>query len=118
MKKILIIDDSPLAIAIAEDIIADLNYEVISAISGKEGIELYKSENPDCVLVDLVMPQMDGFTVIKKIIDYDSNANIVSLSASLTDENLSKLENLKIKYFVKKPVSSNKIKQILEKIFN
>jgi CheY-like chemotaxis protein len=117
MKKILLIDDSQLALAITTDVIADLGYECIQSLSGFEGIEKYKSEQPDCVIVDLIMPKMDGFQVIEELFKINNDLNIVTLSASLTDENLKRLEQLKIKYYIEKPVSKYKMEKVLNKIF-
>ena len=66
-KKILIIEDDKVlsrAISIA---LKDAGLEVITAFDGKEGIEKADSENPDLILLDLVMPKMSGEEVLKKI---------------------------------------------------
>lgn len=68
MYKILIIDDSVFTIKVLEDILAE-SYEVITASSGKEGIELAKKHQPSLILLDIEMPEMDGFEVLKILKD-------------------------------------------------
>lgn len=64
MDKILIIDDSLLARKVLEDILKD-TYEVITADSGKEGIAMAAEEEPDLILLDIEMPDMNGFKVLE-----------------------------------------------------
>lgn len=116
MKKILLIDDSPLALAITKEVIEDLGYECDTALSGEEGLDKYKNNRPDCVIVDLVMPRMDGFQVVGELLKLDLKVKIIALSASLTKENLDRLEGFNVKHYVNKPVSEDKIKQILKEI--
>lgn len=63
MYKILIIDDSALAVKVLADILKD-TYEVISAGNGKEGIELARKQMPSLILLDIEMPEMNGFEVL------------------------------------------------------
>lgn len=66
MKKILIIDDSAFAVKVLQDILTD-TYEVISAGNGRDGLILAESERPALVLLDIEMPEMDGFGVLKSL---------------------------------------------------
>lgn len=64
LKKILIIDDSMFAVKVLTDILKD-TYEVISAENGKKGILLAMAKQPALILLDIEMPEMDGFEVLK-----------------------------------------------------
>lgn len=66
MDKILIIDDSTLARRVLEDILKD-TYEVITAVNGEEGITLAVEKRPDLILLDIEMPDMDGFEVLEHL---------------------------------------------------
>lgn len=66
MHSVVIIDDSYFNIRIMEDILSD-EYRLYSTTNGKEGIKIVKELKPSIVLVDIVMPEMDGFEVIKEI---------------------------------------------------
>lgn len=66
MYKILVVDDLPLNVELIEGILEN-DYKIISAYSGKEALEKIKSEKPDIVLLDVVMPEINGFEVCEKI---------------------------------------------------
>ena len=65
--KILIIDDTPRNVKLLADLLAVKGYSVVTAASGREGLELMDSEQPDLVLLDVVMPEMSGYEVCRKI---------------------------------------------------
>ena len=59
--KILIIDDQPSEVKMVKMALEQANYEVIYAYNGKEGIEKAKQEKPDLIVLDIMMPEKDGF---------------------------------------------------------
>ncbi len=59
--KILIIDDQPSEVKMVKMALEGANYEVIYAYNGKEGIEKAKQETPDLIILDVMMPEKDGF---------------------------------------------------------
>jgi len=63
-QKILIIDDEPDLVRLLESRLKTNNYEVISAFEGKTGLELARQKKPDLIILDVVMPNMDGFEVL------------------------------------------------------
>lgn len=65
-SKILIVDDEPFNVDYLEQELEDLNYQTITAINGQEALEKITNELPDLVLLDIMMPIMDGFTVLQK----------------------------------------------------
>jgi two-component system alkaline phosphatase synthesis response regulator PhoP len=74
-KKILVIDDDPDLVEATGMILASKNYEVITAFGGVEGLEKAKSQKPDLIVLDVMMPDKDGYTVCKELkADADLNA--------------------------------------------
>lgn len=71
--RILIVDDEPFNLDYLEQELEDLNYETITAANGAEALEKIISESPDLVLLDIMMPIMDGYSVLEKI---KANANL------------------------------------------
>ncbi len=67
MKKILFIEDESTLQKTFEDILTQRGYKVISALDGEIGLRLAKSEKPDLILLDLVLPRMHGFEVLKEL---------------------------------------------------
>lgn len=65
--KILIVDDEPFNVDYLEQELEDLDYEIITASNGQEALEKIHSEQPDLILLDLMMPVLDGFAVLEEI---------------------------------------------------
>ncbi len=87
-KKILIIDDTELMVKLTTDILKEKGYDVVSASNGVDGIKMVMSEKPDLVLLDVVMPGIDGFEVCKLLRKDESNnlMPIIMLTAQGNEE--------------------------------
>ncbi len=94
-KKILVIDDSVLISEMISDILRAENYDVIIAKSGEEGLEKVATEKPDLVLLDVVLPIIDGFEVCR-ILRADESNNLMPIimltSQCSEDDKLTGLE--------------------------
>ncbi|MFH1798135.1 MAG: response regulator [Candidatus Omnitrophota bacterium] len=66
-KKILIIDDEPELVKAIQVRLETAGYKVISAFDGEEGINQAEKEKPDLIILDVIMPKMDGFTTLKEL---------------------------------------------------
>ena len=67
MKKILFVEDEEALQKTLGEILKQEGYEVVSASDGENGLSLVKSEKPDLILLDLILPKMNGFEVLKKL---------------------------------------------------
>lgn len=67
MKKILFIEDESALQKSIRDVLDQAEYEVVSALDGELGFRLAKTENPDLILLDLILPKMRGFEVLKQL---------------------------------------------------
>src|SRR5680860_118645 len=84
-QTIMIVDDTEMNIAILVDALQD-NYEVIVAINGLDAIELLEDQKPDLILLDIIMPEMDGYDVLKTIKKNSELEHIpVILLSAITD---------------------------------
>ncbi|HLH27194.1 MAG TPA: response regulator [Chloroflexota bacterium] len=102
--KILAVDDDPLAIALIEAVLGPEGFTVLKATSGEEGIALARQERPALVILDLMMPDVDGFTVVERLrADTATTAiPIVILTAkTMTDADKTRL-NGQISYLAQK----------------
>jgi two-component system KDP operon response regulator KdpE len=79
-KKILVVDDDPVFGRLAERVLSQKGYEVLNANNGEEGLRLLFDHRPDVVLLDVVMPGMDGWQTCKRIRDI-SDIPIIMLTA-------------------------------------
>ena len=67
MKRILIVEDEEIMLDLLQRKLKTHGYEVLVARDGEEGLKLIKKERPDLIIMDLVMPKMDGFMVMEEI---------------------------------------------------
>src|SRR5450755_1989365 len=67
ISKILVVDDNEANRALAKGTLEDEGYEVVLANGGAEGIAAFQKERPDCILLDVRMPDIDGFAVCERI---------------------------------------------------
>lgn len=82
MAKVLIVEDAPFIREMIRDILESHDHEIVGeAANGLEAIEKYKALKPDVVLMDILMPGMDGLSAIMKIIEQDPKARIIVVSA-------------------------------------
>ncbi len=117
MKKVLIVEDDPMLSEIYQKKFEkNGNFEVIKASSGTEAQEKAKKEKPDLVLLDLVLPEMDGFDVLKEIRKDPSlnNVKVVPFSNLSQEDNLKKLEELGADGFIAK--SEHTPQQLIDEV--
>ena len=116
--KILIGDDSILARKKLKDIILQYGTPLfLEAKDGQETVDLYKKESPDLVFLDIVMPEKDGNTAIREIIDFDKNADIIIVSSVGTQSQLRAAIEAGAKDFIQKPVQPEIIHHIIASRF-
>jgi CheY-like chemotaxis protein len=75
-KKILLVDDSSTALLLSRMVLQGQSYEVVTARDGLEGIEKARQVQPDLILLDVMMPRMDGIEACKRLRDDPGTANI------------------------------------------
>ena len=76
IKKILVVDDSPTERHVLVELLTREGYQVLTAESGEEGIEKAKNEQPDLVLMDVVMPGLKGYQATRTLTRDDSTKHI------------------------------------------
>ncbi len=74
--KVLAIDDDPMTLELLQAVLEPVGYTVLTARTGDEGVVLARSESPDLILLDLVMPVSDGFMVVEQLKDDESTRTI------------------------------------------
>lgn len=76
VKKILVVDDEPKIVEMVRVILESEGFKVIEALSGAECLRIIKRSSPDAILLDIMMPDMDGWVVYRKIKENDKTASI------------------------------------------
>ncbi len=116
MKKILIVDDEPVMLKIA-DYILSKEYETVCASSGSEAIEIYAREHPDMVLSDLLMPEMDGYELQRRLMEIGGEpVPFMLMTADESDESESRGFELGAADYIRKPFRANVLLQRISKI--
>lgn len=111
MKKILIVDDEPNILMTLEYSFKKANFEVFIARDGQEAIDILQSETPDLVILDVMMPNVDGFETLSFIKSKTElqNCKVIFLSAKNRTEDIQKgLDNGADDYMTK-PFSNKKL---------
>lgn len=115
--KILIADDSVLARKKLKDCLIGLGCaSVIEATDGQNAVDSYKSELPDLVFMDIVMPVKTGLDALKEIIEYNPSSKVVIVSSTGTKSNITSAIKTGAYDFLLKPFTTYQIKEILSKI--
>ncbi|HEY2628559.1 MAG TPA: response regulator [Usitatibacter sp.] len=115
IKKIMVVDDSPTERAFMEGVLRKRGYEVLLVESGETAVERAKSEQPDLILMDVVMPGLNGFQATRAITREESTKHIPVIICTTKDQETDKIWGLRqgAKDYVTKPISEN---DLLEKI--
>ncbi len=115
--KILAIDDQQLILLSLEKRLLELGYEIKTADNGQKGKELFKSFQPDLVIVDINMPGMSGLEVVKHIrVEQGSKTPIMVMSGNTNEDVIMDGFDLGIDDYMKKPVSLNEVSARVKRI--
>ena len=80
-KTVLVIEDDQVLMDVYEELLARSGYKVLSALTGEEGVEIYKStENIDAVILDMVLPGISGEKVLEKIQEINTDQSVIFCS--------------------------------------
>lgn len=118
MKKILIADDEHKILMSLEYSFRKIGYEVFIARDGTEVLELLKTMTPDVILLDIMMPNLDGYSTLEhiKTMEKLANTNVIFLSAKANPKDIEKGLQLGADAYVTKPYSIKKLIQQIEEM--
>ena len=108
-NKILIVDDDVDSLIIQQSIIQKVGYYTQIAINGLDAVKFIKQDPPDLILLDIFMPQMDGYETIKYIKE-NYNIPIVVVTAG-GNQSIKKIKEMGIIFYVQKPIIPNKLQK-------
>ncbi|MEO7067037.1 MAG: response regulator [Rhodanobacter sp.] len=118
MARILIVDDSPSQLLGIKRIVEKLGHEVISAEDGAMGVEMAKAELPDLILMDVVMPNLNGFQATRTISKNADTAHIPIVLVTTKDQETDKVWGMRqgAKAYVTKPIKEDELTKILAEL--
>ena len=107
-RRILIVDDEPLNVKLLAALLSGENYETILAFSGEEALGKINAESPDLILLDIMMPNMDGYEVTKRLKNNPNSRDIPVILVTALDGADNKIKGLEAgaDEFLNKPVST------------
>jgi two-component system response regulator HydG len=113
--KVLVIDDEQSIIETLSVLLKKEGFEVLSALSGTEGIERFGEQQPDLVLTDVRMPKVSGVDVLEAIRDRDPTTPVVLMTAQASLQSAIRAVNLGATHYVQKPFSNEELVTILRR---
>lgn len=111
MAKVLIVDDSDAHLHSLSKIVESDGHLAITASHGDEGLEKAKAESPDLILLDIVMPDMNGFQVSRKLRRDDATKNIPIIFVTTKNQETDKIWGMRqgAKAYITKPVDKSEL---------
>ncbi len=119
MTSAILVDDDYNIVKVFEQYLRLNNIDVLGhCYDGKEAVTLYEKLKPDVVLLDVIMPNYDGFYGLEKIKEIDPDAKVIAVTADLTADTEKKLQNLKVSEIIYKPYDMNDMLNTIENVNN
>lgn len=109
--NVLAVDDIPLNLLLVQKMLSRFNFKMRTASSGQQALDAVAAQKPDLILLDLMMPGIDGFEVIRRLRENPETADIqiVILSALNSNEDVVKGFNVGANDFIMKPIIMEKL---------
>jgi len=112
-NKILIVDDDSDSLMLQQTIVQRLGFYTQIAVNGLDAINMIKEDIPDIILLDIFMPQMDGFETLKILQEkYKIPVIIVTAGGSKT---INKLKEMNIRFHIQKPINPTRLQKEINK---
>jgi twitching motility two-component system response regulator PilH len=120
MAKILIVDDSPSQLLGIQRIVEKLGHESITAEDGAAGVEVAKRELPDMVLMDVVMPNLNGFQATRTLKREASTSHIPVILVTTKDQDTDRMWGMRqgAKAYITKPFSESELSEVIARVFS
>lgn len=118
-KLVVCIEDEPEMIDLVKLILSRKGFQVVGAMGGREGLEAIQNEKPDLVLLDLMMPDMDGWEVYQKIKADDSTKGIPVIVVTAKAQSIDKVLGLhiaKVDDYITKPFGPQELLESVEQV--
>ena len=116
MSRVLITDDSLLQRRTLSAIVADIGHEVDTASNGQEALEKIQAYPPDCLLLDMLMPIMDGVQVLEQLESQGVKLPVIVLTADIQEWLKTRCLELGAVTFLNKPIKQAQLQEALQQI--
>ena len=117
MTSVIVVDDDRDTVEVFCEYLSIKDIKVLGrGYDGKAAVELYKEHKPDIVLLDVMMPDYDGFYGLEQIRKINPNAKVIMVTADLTSDTEKKLVELKASAMIYKPYEIDSVIETIEKV--
>ena len=118
-KKILAVDDERHIVRLVQVNLERAGYEVVTAFDGKEALEKVEAENPDLVVLDVMMPYMDGFEVLQNLRKNQATRDlpVIMLTAKAQDADVFRGWQSGVDCYLTKPFNPMELLSFVKRIF-
>ncbi|MBD7954066.1 twitching motility response regulator PilH [Stenotrophomonas sp. Sa5BUN4] len=119
MARILIVDDSPSQLLGIQRIVEKLGHQILTATDGAAGVETARAELPDLVLMDVVMPNLNGFQATRTLARDETTRHIPVILVTTKDQDTDRMWGMRqgAKAYITKPFSEDELSEVLERVF-
>ena len=119
-QKIMVVEDEESLLKLESILLTSRGYQVCSMRNGKEALECIEKEKPDLVLLDVMLPEVDGFEVCRQIKENPLTGHIpvVLLTAKKGREDMAKGEEVKADWYITKPFKSAMVIETIQRFLN
>lgn len=118
MALILIIDDAAFSRRMIRKFLQGDGYEILEAKNGQEGLEIVQKHQPNCVLVDLLMPEMNGYEFLQALQKEGLKVPTIIISADIQDGARHQSYNLGAVNFINTPPKENELRKAVQQVLN
>jgi len=120
MARILIVDDSPSQLLGIQRIVEKLGHEILTATDGAAGVEAARAQLPDLVLMDGVMPNLNGFQATRTLARDATTKHIPVILGTTKDQDTDRMWGMRqgAKAYITKPFSEDELSEVLERVFS
>jgi CheY-like chemotaxis protein len=116
MAKVLVIDDEPYALVLIELHLRPRGHDVLVAGDGWRGLQLYRQEHPDVILLDLDMPELDGISVLKEIRAVNLEQPVIVLTADNNPKTEQQVRAIGVNEFILKSSSMHLLEETITRL--
>jgi CheY-like chemotaxis protein len=111
--KILVIEDDEALLSLMKLVLERASYDVYCAANGSDGIRLNEKENPDLILLDLRMPEMDGIETLRNIRRNDDQVLVVILTGYASPDTIRDAAELNVSEYLSKPFENHHLVSVI-----
>ena len=116
MALILIIDDSTYMRSMIRSILKKEGHEILEAENGLKGIQMISEHSPDCVLLDIIMPGMDGIKILNTLHERNSKIPVIIITADIQESTRKQCLQLGAFAFINKPPKGEVLVSTIKKV--